>query len=61
MSGSLQNMVGRPASVTMACWRVQWRPENLQAYGDPDLADLAAAYAFGLAKNHPFIDGNKRT
>ena len=37
------------------------RPENLQVYGDPDLADLAAAYTFGLAKNHPFIDGNKRT
>ncbi len=37
------------------------RPQNLQAYGDPDVADLAAAYAFGLAKNHPFIDGNKRT
>ena len=36
------------------------RPENRQAYGDPDVADLAAAYAFGLAKNHPFIDGNKR-
>lgn len=37
------------------------RPENLQAYGEPDLADLAAAYAFGLARNHPFVDGNKRT
>lgn len=38
------------------------RPENPYAYGDnPDLAALAAAYAFGLAKNHPFIDGNKRT
>jgi death-on-curing protein len=38
------------------------RPENLYAYGDdPDLAALAAAYAFGIAKNHPFIDGNKRT
>lgn len=36
------------------------RPENLLAYGDPDVADLAAAYAFGLARNHPFIDGNKR-
>lgn len=36
------------------------RPENLSAYGEPDLADLAAAYAFGLAKNHPFVDGNKR-
>jgi death-on-curing family protein len=38
------------------------RPENLCAYGGaPDLASLAAAYAFGIAKNHPFIDGNKRT
>ncbi len=31
------------------------------AYGDPDTFALAAAYAFGIAKNHPFIDGNKRT
>jgi death on curing protein len=38
------------------------RPQNLAAYGDrPDVADLAAAYAFGLARNHPFLDGNKRT
>ena len=37
------------------------RPKNLAAYGDPDIAALAAAYAFGLAKNHPFVDGNKRT
>jgi len=37
------------------------RPQNLVAYGDPDAADLAAAYAFGLAKNHGFADGNKRT
>ena len=36
------------------------RPKNLVAYGSPDLAELAASYAFGLAKNHPFIDGNKR-
>jgi death on curing protein len=36
------------------------RPENLAAYGSPDIADLAASYGFGLAKNHPFIDGNKR-
>lgn len=34
---------------------------NLAAYGDPDLAALAASYAFGLARNHPFVDGNKRT
>jgi death on curing protein len=36
------------------------RPRNLMAYGQPDLADLAASYAFGLAKNHAFVDGNKR-
>jgi death on curing protein len=37
------------------------RPQNLAAYGTPDAADLAAAYAYGVAKNHPFVDGNKRT
>jgi death-on-curing protein len=37
------------------------RPQNQVAYGNPDAADLAAAYGVGLAKNHPFIDGNKRT
>ena len=36
------------------------RPLNLVAYGDPDIAALAACYAFGLAQNHPFVDGNKR-
>ncbi|HTR57949.1 MAG TPA: type II toxin-antitoxin system death-on-curing family toxin [Casimicrobiaceae bacterium] len=39
------------------------RPRQLQAYGDPapDIADLAAALAYRLARNHPFVDGNKRT
>lgn len=37
------------------------RPENLAAYGAPDAAALAAAYGWGLARNHPFVDGNKRT
>jgi death-on-curing protein len=37
------------------------RPHHLLAYGDPDAADLAAAYGFGIARNHPFVDGNKRT
>lgn len=39
------------------------RPQQLHACGDPapDLADLAASLAFGLARNHPFVDGNKRT
>jgi len=36
------------------------RPLNLAAYGMPDLAELAASYGVGLAKNHPFVDGNKR-
>ena len=39
------------------------RPQQRHAYGDPppDLADLAASLAYGLARNHPFVDGNKRT
>lgn len=39
------------------------RPQNLLAYGEPapDLASLAAAYAYGIARNDPFVDGNKRT
>jgi len=37
------------------------RPRNLAAYGEADAAALAAAYAFGIARNHPFVDGNKRT
>lgn len=37
------------------------RPQNLVGYGAPDVAALAAAYAYGIARNHPFIDGNKRT
>jgi death-on-curing protein len=37
------------------------RPQHKFAYEKSDLAALAAAYAFGIAKNHPFVDGNKRT
>ena len=37
------------------------RAENKAAYGEPDVFELAAAYAFGLARNHAFVDGNKRT
>lgn len=36
------------------------RPQNLLAYGKPSVFDLAASYAAGLVKNHPFVDGNKR-
>lgn len=37
------------------------RPQNLFAHGEGDHAALAAAYAFGIVRNHPFVDGNKRT
>jgi len=37
------------------------RPQQLHAYGDPDIFDLAAAYTFGIVQNHPIVDGNKRT
>jgi death on curing protein len=37
------------------------RPRHLATYGNPDLAALAASYASSIAKNHPFVDGNKRT
>ncbi|NWG24205.1 MAG: type II toxin-antitoxin system death-on-curing family toxin [Pseudorhodoplanes sp.] len=37
------------------------RPINKQGYGEHSIAALAAAYAFGIARNHPFVDGNKRT
>ncbi len=50
--------VAQAAFATRAC---STRPRNLAHDGEPDAADLAASYAFGLARNHPFIDGNKRT
>ena len=37
------------------------RASNLATYGKPDAADLAAAYGYGISRNHAFIDGNKRT
>lgn len=37
------------------------RPQNLYGYGTDDIFKLAAAYAFGITKNHPYLDGNKRT
>lgn len=36
------------------------RPQHLAAYGKPDVAALAAAYGYGIVRNHPFVDGNKR-
>tara|TARA_R110001592_G_scaffold240125_1_gene500130 strand:+ start:707 stop:1096 length:390 start_codon:yes stop_codon:yes gene_type:complete len=37
------------------------RPQNLVSYGEPDIAELASSYGYGIARNHPFNDGNKRT
>lgn len=37
------------------------RPRQLYHYGKPTMAELAASYAIGIVKNHPFLDGNKRT
>jgi len=37
------------------------RPQQIFAYGDPDIFSLAAAYTAGVVRNHPFVDGNKRT
>ena len=37
------------------------RPKHKAAYGEPNLFELAAAYVFGIARNHPFADGNRRT
>lgn len=37
------------------------RPRQRATYDEPDAADFAASYAFGIARNHPFVDGNKRT
>jgi death-on-curing protein len=37
------------------------RPLNRVGYGEPDISELAAVYALGIARNHPFVDGNKRT
>ncbi|MBK9135820.1 MAG: type II toxin-antitoxin system death-on-curing family toxin [Betaproteobacteria bacterium] len=54
---------GGPAGVRDASLResAMARPRHLSAYGKPDIAALAAAYGWGLARNHPFVDGNKRT
>ena len=48
--------------MTKACWNLRWAvPSTNVTYGETELAAFAAAYAFGIARNHPFVDGNKRT
>jgi death-on-curing protein len=54
-------LAARPAFETRGCSIPLWPPpENLFAYGEPTRFELAASYGFGLVKNHPFVDGNKR-
>lgn len=54
---------GGPAGVrdAGALESAMMRPRNLALYGEPDVAALAAAYGFGIARHHPFVDGNKRS
>ena len=55
-------MAARRAFATADCLNPRSRGQlNLAVYGKPDHADLAACYGVGIAKNHPFVDGNKRT
>jgi death-on-curing protein len=56
-------MAGPAGFAIQACCGPPWRgPRQRDAYGeDTDLARLAAAYTFGIVRNHPFVDGNKRT
>ena len=53
--------LGRHCSDAGALESALARPRNLVAYGEPTVHRPAAAYAFGIARNHPFVDGNKRT
>jgi death-on-curing family protein len=61
MRNTSQSMAARWAFVIVACWNRLCFALEIANYDDPDLAALAAAYGFGLACNHPFIAGNKRT
>lgn len=62
MIGSLPSMAAEPAFVMPGCSNQLWGgPINRWAYGEDDRCALAAAYAFGIARNHPYVDGNKRT
>lgn len=58
MTGNSPNMADRLACAMRRCLNLRRR---VHAYGNPDLADLAASLACGLVRNHPFMDGNKRT
>src|SRR3712207_7432690 len=52
-------MIRRPPRSTLFPYTTLFR--SLAAYGEPDIPALAAALGYGLARNHPFVDGNKRT
>ena len=61
MTGSYRSMAAVWECATQARWTRPCRPVSQRAYGVEDLAALAAAYSFDIARNHPFVDGNKRT
>ena len=62
MMNSLPNTVVRPAcAMPELLESALARPLNRASYGEPDIAELAALYALGIVRNHPFVDGNKRT
>jgi death on curing protein len=62
MTSSWQSMEAALAFVTNGLLlSALARPQQLANHGDPDASDLAAAYAYCIAGNHPFVDGNKRT
>ena len=62
MPSSLRCSADRTVFATRACWNLRWTVRSTNVtMSETDLAALAAAYAFGIARNHPFVDGNKRT
>jgi len=61
MTSCWPNTAGRLVRAMRACWSPLWCGLVSASHGNPDGAQLAACYAFGIARNHPFMDGNKRT
>ncbi len=52
---------GRTRNQCKSRCRIRARPQNLLAYNNPDICDLAASFTSGIIRNHPLVDGNKRT
>ncbi len=61
MTSNLRSTAARAVCATTACSKSALdRPKNRWSYEQAELTELAAAHAFGIARNHPFVDGNKR-